>query len=61
MEKETKHLKEVYVPPRLQVVNILMENSLAASSANVIPGDSYGSGIDHEWKPGEDKKWEIEW
>ncbi|MDR6736230.1 MULTISPECIES: hypothetical protein [unclassified Sphingobacterium] len=56
-----KDVKKKYVPPRVEVMDIKMENSLAASSAIVIPGDGSGGGIAHEWKPGENKDWEITW
>ena len=59
-EPECSFCKESYNEPVLTVESVVLEYSIAAGSAKVIPPDSSGS-VKEEWDTGADDNRTIEW
>ncbi|MCW2462747.1 hypothetical protein HNP50_000804 [Elizabethkingia anophelis] len=59
-EPECSFCKESYKEPVLTVESVVLEYSIAAGSAKVIPPDSSGS-VKEEWETGADDNRTIEW
>ncbi|MDV3952084.1 hypothetical protein [Elizabethkingia anophelis] len=59
-EPECSFYKESYKEPVLTVESVVLEYSIAAGSAKVIPPDSSGS-VKEEWDTGADDNRTIEW
>jgi hypothetical protein len=57
---EMKEEKKNYVPPRIEIIVVQLENSLSASSATISPGTNNGE-IKEQWGSESDKNWEVEW
>ncbi|WP_407500697.1 hypothetical protein [Elizabethkingia anophelis] len=54
MKKKTKTQKKEYVPPKVKVTLIEMEQGIAAGSARVTPV-SAGGQVEQEWETGTDR------
>lgn len=54
-------LKKVYQTPNMKVIIVEMEQGIAASSANVEPGNGDSGTVKHEWEVGDDASKEFSW
>ena len=64
MEQKTKTGKKIsttnYASPRMQVVKVYLEQSIAAGSAKIWPTDT-SHVVQEEWEIGEDRTTDLPW
>ncbi|UZJ65584.1 hypothetical protein OKW96_05185 [Sphingobacterium sp. KU25419] len=61
MNKNNDSSKKLYQAPNMKVIVVEMEQGIAASSANVAPGDGNSGTVKHEWEVGSDASKEFSW
>ncbi|AQX84317.1 hypothetical protein OZ664_14895 [Elizabethkingia sp. HX WHF] len=52
--------KNVYVPPKIEVAFVEMEQGIASGSAKIVPTNIY-SEIKEEWEKGDAIEGELDW